>query len=112
MAHHRPVVVSAADGCSTLARLEPFDSPFIRACRRMSRPLRDRPTEGSAVWPVVCRCDSSPRADVQVSRTHRLESPVVIDEFLGSIEPSDITALWILAGAAVVALSIKRRYRL
>jgi len=41
-----------------------------------------------------------------------LESPVVIDQFLGSIEPSDITALWILACAAVVALSIRRRYRL
>jgi glycopeptide antibiotics resistance protein len=36
----------------------------------------------------------------------------LIDEFLGPIEPSDITALWILACAAVVALSIERRHRL
>ena len=35
----------------------------------------------------------------------------VIDQLPGSIE-SDITALWILTGAAVVALSIERRYRL
>ena len=36
----------------------------------------------------------------------------MIDEFLGSLEPSDITALWILASAALVALSIERRHRL
>jgi VanZ family protein len=37
---------------------------------------------------------------------------LLIDEFLASIEPSDIAALWILTGAAVVALTIERRHPL
>jgi glycopeptide antibiotics resistance protein len=36
----------------------------------------------------------------------------VISEFLSSIDPPDITALWILTAAAVVALSLHRNHRL